>query len=336
MKCILCGKNATSGHLCKECFQKSHSAVEGFMPFALSCCKLCGKYAWNERWFEAPNVNDALKKAFLENTKFLHTPDSLEIIIPPSEQRQAQMASKPIVTLNLISTIEGIVCEESYEVPVKIQYPICPKCSLKNTPYFEGILQLRNTAYRQFRDVVTFIQEEALGKQDKGIFITRQEDVPGGVDFYITSQKYIQQVAQLVLSKFGGTLKVNPQIFTRDRQTSKDVYRINVLVKLPLFNEGDILKIKEQVVLVRGMSGKLLQGVDLRSHKTVRVQYDEKHEILAKHDEIRETVVTKESPRLEVLHPETYQSVPVQNPIPLFSSKTAKVVVIDEKVWLVE
>ena len=94
---------------------------------------------------------------------------------------------------------------------------------------------------------------------------------------------------------------MNPQIFTRDRQTSKDIYRINVLIKLPLFNEGDILKIKEQIVLVRGINGKLLHGIDLRTHKSVKVPYDEKYEILAKHNEACETVVTKESPHIESL-----------------------------------
>jgi len=52
--------------------------------------------------------------------------------------------------------------------------------------YFEGILQLRNPN----DEVISFINSQI--KKRTGVFITKEQKGNNGIDFYITSQKYLQ------------------------------------------------------------------------------------------------------------------------------------------------
>jgi len=110
----------------------------------------------------------------------------------------------------------------------------------------------------------------------------------------------------MLQEKFGGTLKVSPQHFSQDRQTSKVIYRVNVYYEAPDYRIGDVLQIANKLLHVKKV-GKTVSGPDLRTGKRLNVKLKD-YKVLKP----IKTTVTKIHPNLEVMD-ENFQSVPVQN-----------------------
>ena len=56
--------------------------------------------------------------------------------------------------------------------------------------YYEGILQLR----KPNEEVIEFIKNQV--KKRTNVLITKEKKVNNGIDFYITSQKYLQVIGK--------------------------------------------------------------------------------------------------------------------------------------------
>ena len=201
-----------------------------------------------------------------------------------------------------------------------------------------------------------FVRDEI--KKAKTVFISKEVKIKTGIDFYITSQKFIQPLGQQLQKKFGGELKITSTLHTRDHQTSKDLYRVDVLLRLTEFNAGDILKINNKLVLVKEISGKRVVGVDLtQNNKNAAENYTNKeYEVVAAAEDYKEVNVVsrverkvkgKKETYIEVLNPEDYQPVKVENPagVRIKDDKNIKdinikkdlinVVIVDEKIYAV-
>lgn len=192
----------------------------------------------------------------------------------------------------------------------------------KHTEYFEGILQIRNLT----DEVLDFINSQLKKRQD--VFISKTRKVTSGMDFYFSSQHFLQSLGKKLHSSFGGTLKVSKKIHTRDRQRSKDIYRVTVLIELPAFSKGDVISSNGKIVKVTSIR-KNVSGFDIKTGKRISFAYIDS-EVLEQFN----TSVTKVYPSIEVLHPETFQSVKVNN------KKNARIgekviIVLKEGVWMV-
>ena len=134
----------------------------------------------------------------------------------------------------------------------------------------------------------------------------------------------------MLQKEFGGILKISPQLFSKSHLTSKDLYRVNVSFRLLDVKKGEVIKIDEKVVKITSIDKKI-RGIDLLTAKKKNFDLKERYKKL----ETAETVVVKTKPKLEVLHPETYQSTTLENPV--VTKKEKVVVAVDgNKLWLVE
>ena len=174
---------------------------------------------------------------------------------------------------------------------------------LPRREYYEGVLQIRNAN----DEVMDFIQNSI--KKSKDVDVSKIKKVGKGFDLYISDRRYILYLGRKLKEQFGGILKKSPRLFTRDRQTSKDVYRVNVLLQLYDFKKGDILEINNQYIKVTNI-GKTVSGKNLVTGKRVIfLLRTSDYKILKKY----KTTVCKLKPDIEVLHPETYQNIRVDN-----------------------
>ncbi len=173
----------------------------------------------------------------------------------------------------------------------------------QRSDYFEGVLQVR----RANEEVLVFIDE--VLKKRKGVFISKIKKAGSGFDLYISDRKYISTIGKRLKEKYGGKLKQSPQLFTKNRQTSKNVYRINVLFELYDFKRGDILEINNNYIKVSNI-GKTVSGLNLVTGKRmIFLMRTSDYKIMNKY----KTTVCSVKPYLEVLHPETYQNIRVDN-----------------------
>ena len=91
--------------------------------------------------------------------------------------------------------------------------------------YYEAILQLRPLD----KKLIDFALQQ-IEKSD--CEIAKQEELKTGINLYLSSKKFAAILSKRLKKKFDGTIKVTRTLHTRDRQTSKNVYRITVCFRL--------------------------------------------------------------------------------------------------------
>ncbi|MBI4447972.1 hypothetical protein HY643_03250 [Candidatus Woesearchaeota archaeon] len=92
--------------------------------------------------------------------------------------------------------------------------------------YFEAIIQLRPFDEEVFR----FIEKQIMAKGK--VTIAKIVEQKTGIDIYISSRKFAKALGKKFKQTFKGEVKMSPKLFSRDKLTSKDLYRLTVLLRL--------------------------------------------------------------------------------------------------------
>jgi NMD protein affecting ribosome stability and mRNA decay len=284
-KCAICGEEIESGSFCKEHAPKGIT----YAPFEVSACK-CGKLLLNGSWKTTPDMTGTVRRLIKEHVKEKAVRVDLPDIKPPVSGKQLDVEAE-------IS--RG---EDTYFVPVRINGRDCDICK-QHGGYWEGIIQTRNMTPERTNALFTTISKHA-----PRIRIMKTAPNDKGVDYYVTNHRIAASIAEKLHRRLGGTYISAPKIFTRDRQTQKEVYRVTYNLVFPDFEEGDVIVQDDKIVLIQSM-GKQCKGLDLKTGKRALVEFEEEHEKLEQH----KTEVVQTSPKVLVLHPKTFQAEPLQN-----------------------
>ncbi len=95
----------------------------------------------------------------------------------------------------------------------------------KHARYYEAIIQLRPDEEKIVSYVYNFLKDKPYAK------ITQEKQLKSGRDLYITSKKAAMALGKRLKEVFPGELTLSRTLHTRDRQTSKDLYRVTVLFR---------------------------------------------------------------------------------------------------------
>ncbi len=95
----------------------------------------------------------------------------------------------------------------------------------RHSGYWEAILQLRPPT----DEIMRFIKNQM--KKRPAVAITKVQEQKTGVDLYFTSQKFTRGLGPKLKKAFGGVLIISKKLHTRDRQTSRDLFRATVLFR---------------------------------------------------------------------------------------------------------
>lgn len=112
--------------------------------------------------------------------------------------------------------------------------------------YFEGTLQLRNPT----KEVLTFVKKS----KDQ---IVKEKKVRNGLDFDFKSQRYLRALGKKLQESFSGELKLSRKLFTRNRQSGKEVYRVTVLFRCYPFKKGDTITFNDEKFLLLSVTSKI-------------------------------------------------------------------------------
>ena len=178
-------------------------------------------------------------------------------------------------------------------------------------------------------------------KKDRGSFISDEEEIHSGMDFYLGRIADGRNIAKMLGSRFGSRITESSSLV--GRKEGKDVHRVTYLVRIPPYKAGDFVIFKDRTYRVERVNTKKTVLLDLLVEKKESVDRRDLKgiEILGNEEIIEKAVVTSQvigSREIMLLHPHTFRSLEVIVPdsfdIPTEGTEV-NVVVKDEDVYLV-
>lgn len=108
---------------------------------------------------------------------------------------------------------------------------------MKNIGYYEGVLQLRNPNDEVFALINRYLAEEPKAR------IVKKRRMADGADYYLNDQRFLQKLGKRLQERFNAQLKTSIKLHSTSRMTSKKVYRVTVLARIPSFEVGQIVEV---------------------------------------------------------------------------------------------
>jgi len=218
--CPKCGKTVEKlyNNLCADDFLKTLS-LEKLFPkkIILKQCKQCRKIYINKK--SAATVEGALDL-------FLQEVLRVETIYSATYRVEGQ---KVHITLRL--KYEDLEKEESFVRELVIKNIVCESCSMKNSGYFNSILQLR-VPEKILQIIIDDIlnQIDLMHNYNEMAFIGKFEKRKEGVDFYIGSKDVADQIARNLKIKYDAGIKKSSK--QSGYLNGKKIYRDSIVVRI--------------------------------------------------------------------------------------------------------
>jgi nonsense-mediated mRNA decay protein 3 len=301
--CVECGrKTEVYKGLCEECLSKKRSFLE-IQPFIdLVECHQCGSYKLPGGWREA-SMEEALRDLVSRSSKLprevLHHHFNLSYV--PEDEKNLQVTV--IATLHL----DGMSVREERQLKVRVKKGTCPSCSRQRGQYYEAIIQLRAqdrpVREEEMRLARRLVQERV--RSTEGLFVTREEEVHGGLDVYLSSNEAAKSIVHSLKSSLGGSVSASPKLHTR--RQGRNVYRVTYRLRLPGFAVGDVVRVDGKLYQILSL-GDTVSAFDLKRGEVHTLRSRDLKR--ARHVQARvvEGIVVSESDdEIQVMEPESYE-----------------------------
>lgn len=205
-RCLKCGKETDKliDGLCVDCYLKYNPPKVKVSNIVK--CIYCGRVRVGKAWKKVENYNRFVK------------------VKPPYKLVEAKEDY-------LLLDLEGELIQYNLRLP--INYGTCPDCGRAKSQYYESILQIRG---ERAKKIVPKLIEQY------NIVTTKIEEKNGGLDLYITDYKKAELLAKKLKELVGGSVDKSFQLYSGDRQTSRDKYRTAIIFRESKFKEGDIIE----------------------------------------------------------------------------------------------
>lgn len=313
MRCAQCGKPGTKfvEGLCSDCHLVNNPQPFTYKELSLEECKQCKKLRVRGEWRSYPHRDNKIISLLVDA---VHPNIGTKIKITALHEKVAILRVGVKGTKNFIE----------YSLPYRVINTLCMECQKQRTAYFTAIVQVRNES-PQVSQFITLLMAK-----NKRATIAKTDPVGSDHDYYLSSNQAALVLAKKIVSHFGGTYKTYEKLFSKDWQTSKDLYRVSILITLPKEAKGDIVGYGEDVYKIREIK-KHIHLQSLTTHKKKAVTQKETLERLA----VMEAKIAKIKPSVAVIDPVTFQLTSVENPRPFSLDTSVNIVRWHNKVWLV-
>ena len=317
--CPKCGKDAEVFYenVCRECFLGNIKLLECPDVLYSRICSTCGsvfkKGRWSSREDESVLIMEVVKEALRTDRQAKH----LELTISPKQIDY----SRYNVHVAARAEIKGAPVEESLDTQVRISWETCDTCSRISGGYFEGIVQIRADkripTKEELERCIQIAGEVAARSQEKGdrlAFISKTVALEEGTDIYVGVMKLGKQICKAIIEVFGGKFSESPKLV--GQKNGVDLYRITFAMRLPEFVRGDIISADDRVIEVQSC-GKHVSGIELISGKRFMENFDnliEVRKLSRRSDAVSAVLIVDEGKTIQVMDPDTYESVTIKRP----------------------
>jgi NMD protein affecting ribosome stability and mRNA decay len=217
--CPKCGKKAEKLYegLCEVCFLSKFSLSKKLPDkITIKQCKFCGKFFLGNHSGSIENLIEAFLQDFLKEEE-----------LTSISYRIAE--NKLFLTLNL--KINELEKTEEKEVDLIIKRITCQTCAMKNSGYFQAIIQIR-APENLLPEIKKEIEDQInyLSQYDNLAFISSFQEVKNGFDVFVGSKASAQQVARTLKLKYKAKIKITRKI--AGKLKGKKVYRDTILISI--------------------------------------------------------------------------------------------------------
>ena len=218
--CPKCGRTAEKLYdgLCADDFLKTIS-FEKLVPakIIVKQCKICGRFYIDK--YSASTLEGAVDLLLQKVLK--------EKIIHSAAYRIE--GNKIHITLAII--YEDLEKKEEFSRELVIKNIICNSCNMKNSGYFNAILQIR-VPEKILQIIIDDIlnQIDLMHNYNDMAFIGKTERKKEGVDFYIGSKDVAEQIAKNLKIKYDAETKKSSK--QSGYLSGKKIYRDTILVRI--------------------------------------------------------------------------------------------------------
>lgn len=317
--CPKCGKNADifSGNVCFNCFIENKKLLE--CPYLLYAriCPSCGSIFRKGRWLSRIDEEKTIIEIVTDSLNLDKDIHDLEISISPEQLDYSRYG----VHIDAEGSIKDKQVKGAADTEVRISWETCDTCSRISGGYFEGIVQIRADkripSKDELKKCIDIAQDIALRSREKGerlAFISQTMYPDEGADLYVGLIRLGKQICRAIIDVFGGKFQEFPKLV--GQKNGVDLYRITFALRLPEFVRGDIISVGDKVIAVQNC-GKHISGIDIETGKKFIENYNDLMDVKKlgrKNDAVPAVLVSDEGRTIQILDPETYESITIKKP----------------------
>jgi nonsense-mediated mRNA decay protein 3 len=315
MFCPQCGRENEElfKGLCRSCFLTQSHLITLPPELEVELCAHCTSTHFGGKWQELNLSEDDIiaKTVYEECILDMYAEDvtlTLEIINQKGSVQELMVMAK--------GKVLGQSLERERRISVNIKRTVCPECSKFISGYYEAVIQLRADQRPlkpdeiQKADDIISRRLEKLVRKNRMAYLTQKAELKEGVDYYLGSYKAARKISSGLKDQMGGIIKESPRIIGRDKSRGKDLFRIWISLRLPIFEKEDFLAYGDHLGQIVDLKGNKIILRDLDTMEITSQSWKEYSNLerVAKREDIHTTTITSKTPTsIQVLHPEKYQ-----------------------------
>ena len=338
MYCVKCGleTNDLYEHLCAECFASSRAFVQFPSDVIIHSCRSCGRFEILGDWQDCA-LEKALEAAVMEHVMIEKGIRLLDYDLDVKKQSDIHYS----VTARLSLDVVGKNVEVEGKMRVRHRETTCPTCQLVRSNYYEAIIQVRPAAGSKFRKGELEVISSDIRKRvdagfrsNPGFFITKEEDMHGGRDFYMGNRSFAQRITRAIVKSYGATYTESSSLW--GMKDGKEIYRMTYLVRLPLYRAGDFIEKQERFYLLASFGSDRIHCIDLETWVDFSFDKSDKLKVIGGSEMILNAVVVSESStEVQLMDPVDYRTVDVKKPEGFVNGESVPVIRHEERLYLV-
>lgn len=306
--CVECGREGrTIDSLCAECFNKKHELVRVPETIDITLCAHCGAHQRGATWAQADKL-EAVTHA-IEGAVEVDTVAQLDVLDVSLREEDERALS---VDLQFIFKVDNSELRREARTRVRIKKGVCENCSRQKGLYFEAVIQVRPVESKDDVERACEMVRREVERMGPDVFISREEEMHGGWDFYLSHKGAAKTISKLLQTTFGGEVTASSTLV--GRKDGKDTYRMTYLFRFPAFRVGSVLRMGDRLFQVVGV-GPPIALADLTTLQERTVPAGELRSATKVEARMLDaTVVSMDEREVQVLDPDTMKTVTLLRP----------------------
>jgi len=340
MFCVDCGeeKPIFRDGSCIECYLKNHQFTKAPEIIDIPICNHCSAYKYKSHWFNQPF--EKILKKYINHTftisKDLHDTDFETSYVEKQDFIYCDIIVKAKLDDHIIS--------ETQQIKIRLKNNVCETCSKQFGGYHEAIIQIRpyNKKLKddELEKIQLYVENLVYSMYEKGnhkLFIADMGKEHGGLDFYLSDKHAAYAITKKTQEEYGGEITISSKnIGMKD---GKQLYRFTYLLRLLQYQPSDIIEYKNELYIVLKISNNIIRVKNLFNWNDNSFDSKElEHAMIrgGKTDFRKAIIVSQTNDDIQIMHPETYQTMTFNKPNNFKSEeKHVKIIQIDENIFLI-